>query len=791
MSTTPSGSASRRGAAARRRAAPRQRGAAAAEDETDQVRALRAKYPTQLAMLSELFPAWSDEDLLFVLQESQGEVEVAVGRISEGHAEQFSSVKSKKTQKKEAAAAHAATVPTTTSSTATPPATVVPAPAPTVASAEGASSRRARTHERGSRGRGASTPAARGGRGGFRGVARGGSNAGVSSTMGAGVPNDTTGSMPVITTAAAFGLKTPQPTSTTSTPATSAPNAKNTTATTTKTPASKSKAAMSWAQIARPAEPKPAPAATAPTAASAAAAAPAPSAATPTSASDSVTPATETTSSEKTSSADAPAKAVSVPPPGEQETSLSEAKAAAVSAAASSGSAPIAAAAAAAASTGSRPSRSQRPPQDAAVVMPGNASSLDRLGMQFGSLNFGAPSTPTNDTPATESTTAPPTETPSSAPAGAAASTHSAMPATQPAPQPVRDYDAFKGSAFAGTGTGTGTYGLSHAAPTHDDASLYHQAGTPTGMPASSAPGYSSMYAFDSHQRISQQQPYGHSGSGVGTTLRSDDRMPASSQPATPGAPPVPDAAAGMQQQPFPNVMPYYYPYYMPNQFQHFSPAAGFGQYPLYGGQPAAAQQQQQQQQQHHHHPPQQPQQPPQPGAKAGDVTTGGASGLGSYVHHDNTSAASYDAQGFGQRLGGSSNEFKLPGASDATSNNGLPGLSFLGGASGAGAPPGMSSAGPARGGASSAAGTPGGSTPLDYRAFDASKSPAGRPAGTPGAGGPPPPPHGVPTPGAQQGTAAPMAAAQQHPAYYQQYAGFTQANAYDGYSYGRQPYWA
>jgi len=62
-------------------------------------------------MLSELFPTWSDEDLLFVLQESGGEVELAVGRISEGHAEQFASVKSKKTQRKEAAAAHAAAVP--------------------------------------------------------------------------------------------------------------------------------------------------------------------------------------------------------------------------------------------------------------------------------------------------------------------------------------------------------------------------------------------------------------------------------------------------------------------------------------------------------------------------------------------------------------------------------------------------------------------------------------------------------------------------------------------------------
>ena len=96
----------RRSANSRRRGGQRQRhanAAAGAEDDTEEVRTLRATYPTQLAMLSELFPTWTDEDLLFVILESNGEVEIAVGRISEGHAEQFSSVKSKKTQRKEAA----------------------------------------------------------------------------------------------------------------------------------------------------------------------------------------------------------------------------------------------------------------------------------------------------------------------------------------------------------------------------------------------------------------------------------------------------------------------------------------------------------------------------------------------------------------------------------------------------------------------------------------------------------------------------------------------------------------
>lgn len=45
---------------------------------------LRAKYADKLALLREMFPDWTDEDLLFALQEAGGEVELAVGRISEG-----------------------------------------------------------------------------------------------------------------------------------------------------------------------------------------------------------------------------------------------------------------------------------------------------------------------------------------------------------------------------------------------------------------------------------------------------------------------------------------------------------------------------------------------------------------------------------------------------------------------------------------------------------------------------------------------------------------------------------
>lgn len=58
--------------------------AAAQPDDTEEVRKLRAKYADKLGLLREMFPDWTDEDLLFSLQEAGGEMELVVGRISEG-----------------------------------------------------------------------------------------------------------------------------------------------------------------------------------------------------------------------------------------------------------------------------------------------------------------------------------------------------------------------------------------------------------------------------------------------------------------------------------------------------------------------------------------------------------------------------------------------------------------------------------------------------------------------------------------------------------------------------------
>ena len=52
--------------------------------ESDETRALRRKYGDKLATLKEMFPGWTDEDLLSTLNDVNGSLETAVGRISEG-----------------------------------------------------------------------------------------------------------------------------------------------------------------------------------------------------------------------------------------------------------------------------------------------------------------------------------------------------------------------------------------------------------------------------------------------------------------------------------------------------------------------------------------------------------------------------------------------------------------------------------------------------------------------------------------------------------------------------------
>lgn len=45
---------------------------------------MKKKYADTLPMLKELFPDWKDEDLVFALEDSNGELEEAIERITEG-----------------------------------------------------------------------------------------------------------------------------------------------------------------------------------------------------------------------------------------------------------------------------------------------------------------------------------------------------------------------------------------------------------------------------------------------------------------------------------------------------------------------------------------------------------------------------------------------------------------------------------------------------------------------------------------------------------------------------------
>lgn len=749
MSTPQSGAAPRRAANPRRRGGQRNRSSANAADDTEQVKLLRSKYTHQLSVIQELFPDWSDEDLLFALQESNGDVELAVGRISEGHASQFSSVKTKKQTRKEVAAAHAAApaapaaVPATT---AAPAASVSAAPAQATATDAAAPRARARNAERGAvRGRGAPAQAARAGRGGFRGVgARGGA-------AGAVPVSAQAASKPITTTQAAFQVSQPAQPAGERTAASSA--------------AEKPKTGMSWAQIARPVEKAPpAPAAPAPTSAPASAA---------------PEPAIDTEITQPALALDA-------------AQNVSEG----VQAAPSEPSA-VPAPAPAPAPVSARGARA-RAHQDAPVVMPGGPASLDRLGVQFGTLNFMAGDEAQQPLAGADESSA--------ARAGFADVDAKRDAPADAASFPQQGLDAFKSHGF-GNATHN-TYGLAsgntNARPAFEqaDESLHANAPSGTTPAAGGAPaagtnaaGFtgapSSIYntPLDS-QRNALYYGAHHNATTPMSSLRGDERAspaahavptPGEAPSAPPAQPPQPATPAGapglQQQQPFPNVMPYYYPYYMPNQFQHYaSPAGGFGQYQMYGGQP---------------------QHPSKP-----DATPTGPSLASPYLHHGGPAdaaavygthtppphfqphtavGASYDAQGFGQRVPSSLNQptasdgFKLQGNADADAGS-LPGLSnFLsaGQAQQGGIPPQSRTGAPNAGAQSS---------PLDYRSFDAAKSPA---AGA----------NRAPT-GAPAGQPVQQQPAQQHPAYYQQYAsnfGHQGTAAYNGYSYGRQqqpPYW-
>ncbi|KAJ1926699.1 RNAPII degradation factor [Tieghemiomyces parasiticus] len=60
--------------------------------EAVQIRELRNKYVDKLVSLHELFPKWTDEDLLCTLEEAYGDLDIAIDRITQGYANQWGQV---------------------------------------------------------------------------------------------------------------------------------------------------------------------------------------------------------------------------------------------------------------------------------------------------------------------------------------------------------------------------------------------------------------------------------------------------------------------------------------------------------------------------------------------------------------------------------------------------------------------------------------------------------------------------------------------------------------------------
>lgn len=677
--------------------------AAAQPDDTEAVRNLRAKYADKLALLREMFSDWTDEDLLFALQDAGGEVELAVGRISEGHAEQFNSVKSKKQVKKE------------NLSTATPASFHG-----TTGSANGTA-----TNIPSSRGGRGGANAARGGRGGgaIRG-GRGGSRGGATRVGPSGIPSteearigetsaepssstNTTKAAPTFadTVAAtkqngassgAWGddtegldLQADKPTTAaakdqqTSTEAAAASaTAADQTSEETKSSNPISNAIqkvtaklvpkgskLSWAQVARPSEPvkeQAQPPKDAPTAPAAQRAKDAKTL--PTESANAAPKAPEKSEISHPIAA-APIIAAQDEPILESAPSTEALNApapTAVEADPVSSSVPSAADAAPASSrpaAGRAPQSQralQRAKQDAPVVMPGGNAQFDSLGKRFGGLSFLGGDEADAEAQTQTQAVAPGTEqaavsaaVPSTtATSSAAAPTHQDAFAQATSPQQFNEKETLNAHQY-GYQQGLQQHQQAHQAavaqaqnqnqsvanlsqqqnvqvPQQQDSQLnqYQQNSTGYGIqgqqqsqqqaqtqtPQAGQQGaqqaygdYSSMYGgLDAQRLAGYYGNYDSNAASRGNDERSNlsnnqqlgqqqhQQPAAASQTDSTSAGGAPQVAPPQQQQQqqaqqqFPNMMPYYYPhYYLPNQFQHFGqPAAGYGQYALYGGQP-------------------------------------------------------------------------------------------------------------------------------------------------------------------------------------------------------------
>ncbi|TPR08986.1 Enoyl-CoA hydratase/isomerase family protein [Aspergillus niger] len=74
-------------------------GAPTAFEDEGELGQMKKKYSDTLPMLKELFSDWTDEDLVFALEDANGDLEEAIDRISEGNVAQWGEVKKKTTDR--------------------------------------------------------------------------------------------------------------------------------------------------------------------------------------------------------------------------------------------------------------------------------------------------------------------------------------------------------------------------------------------------------------------------------------------------------------------------------------------------------------------------------------------------------------------------------------------------------------------------------------------------------------------------------------------------------------------
>lgn len=57
---------------------------AVSTEEEGEIGELKSMYASKLNTIKEMFPTWTDEDIVFALQETNGDLEGTIERISEG-----------------------------------------------------------------------------------------------------------------------------------------------------------------------------------------------------------------------------------------------------------------------------------------------------------------------------------------------------------------------------------------------------------------------------------------------------------------------------------------------------------------------------------------------------------------------------------------------------------------------------------------------------------------------------------------------------------------------------------